>query len=477
MFAPLPDWLEEFRAHLGAEVIETHISWLLLADGCAWKLKKPLTLPFLDYGTQEKRHFFCQEELRLNRRFAPELYLGLDEAGNSGEWAVKMRRFPESQRLDRVCARGQLTRAHLSELAQVIHALHAGAAVAGADSRFGEPEQVLAPALDNFIELLPLLPAESSRLDRLATWTQAEFTRIRGHLAARKATGRVRECHGDLHLGNLVLLHGQVIPFDCIEFNEDFRWIDVASELAFTYVDLLDHRRPDLAAWLLNEWLAESGDFDAVPVLRFYAVYKAMVRAKVAGLSGTAEVAAGYLDLAESLATPPAPRLLITHGLSGSGKTTCSGELLMADPVASTLRLRADVERKRLHGLPPLARSRSDLAGGIYTQEATVRTYARLGEVAGLMLDAGWSVIIDAAFLKHSERANFHTLADQHNADFAILACSAPFDELCRRLEARRGDASEATVAVLKRQLDWVEPLTADELPLAIHPVQRSDPT
>ena len=105
MFAPLPDWLEEFRAHLGAEVIETHISWLLLADGCAWKLKKPLTLPFLDYGTQEKRHFFCQEELRLNRRFAPELYLGLDEAGNSGEWAVKMRRFPESQRLDRVCAR------------------------------------------------------------------------------------------------------------------------------------------------------------------------------------------------------------------------------------------------------------------------------------------------------------------------------------------------------------------------------------
>jgi uncharacterized protein len=477
MNAPLPDWLEDFRAHLGAEVIETHISWLLLADGCAWKLKKPITLPFLDYGTQEQRHFFCEEELRLNRRFAPELYLGLEEIGDSGEWAVKMRRFPESQRLDRVCARGKLTPVHLSELARVIHALHAGSAVAGQGSRFGEPEQVLAPALDNFTELRPLLPAESSRLDRLASWTQAEFTRIRGHLATRKTTGRVRECHGDLHLGNLVLLHGQVVPFDCIEFNEDFRWIDVASELAFTYVDLLDHHRPDLAGWLINEWLAESGDFEAVPVLRFYAVYKAMVRAKVAALSGTAGVAAGYLDLAESLAMPPPPRLVITQGLSGSGKTTFSGELLMADPTAATLRMRADVERKRLHGLPPLARSRSDVAGGIYTREATVRTYARLGEVAGLMLDAGWSVVVDAAFLKYAERVNFHAIASRHGVAFAILACSAPFDELCRRLETRRGDASEATVAVLEKQLDWVEPITPDEQPFAIYPDQRKEPT
>jgi aminoglycoside phosphotransferase family enzyme len=281
----LPDWLEDFRARLGAEVIETHISWLLLTGAFAWKLKKPITLPFLDYGTAARRRHFCHEELRLNRRFAPDLYLGVEAVGDSGECAVKMRRFPESQRLDHVCARGELSPAHLSGLARVVVDFHAQAAVAGQETPFGEPEQVLAAALENFTELFTLLPAATPQLERLERWTRHEFARIRPALAARKAAGRVRECHGDLHLGNLVLLDGHVRPFDCIEFNDDFRWIDVASELAFTYVDLLDHNQPRLAAWLLNAWLTEAGDFEAVPVLRFYAVYKAMVRAKVAGIT------------------------------------------------------------------------------------------------------------------------------------------------------------------------------------------------
>ncbi|WP_374487186.1 AAA family ATPase [Zoogloea sp.] len=477
MSSPLPPWLEAFRAQLGAEVIETHISWLLLADGFAWKLKKPITLPFLDYGSATRRQFFCQEELRLNRRFAPELYLGLEAIGDSGEWAVKMRRFAESQRLDHVCARGALTPEHLSALARVVHAFHRAAATAPTGSRFGEPEQIRAPAIDNFTAIRSLRPDATTCLDRLEAWTETEFARIAPRLAARKAAGHVRECHGDLHLGNMVLLHGDVVPFDCIEFNDDFRWIDVASELAFTYVDLLDHQRPGLAAWLLNEWLIESGDFDAVPVLRFYAVYKAMVRAKVAAFAGQPDTTNDYLAQAERLTMPPRPQLVITHGLSGSGKSSLSAELLRADPGAATLRLRSDVERKRLFGLAPLASSRSCVAGGIYTPEATRRTYARLTELAGQMLDAGWSVIVDAAFLKRSERDSFAALAQQHGADFAILACGAPLDELRRRLLDRRNDPSEATVEVLERQLEWIEALGADECTRVIPPPQRREPT
>jgi aminoglycoside phosphotransferase family enzyme/predicted kinase len=477
MSALLPPWLEAFRAQLGAELVETHISWLLLADGFAWKLKKPVTLPFLDYGSAARRQFFCQEELRLNRRFAPELYLGLEAVGDSGELAVKMRRFPESQRLDHVCARGALTPEHLSALARVVHAFHRAAATAPAGSRFGEPTQIRTPAIDNFSAIRGLRPDAAPRIDRLEAWTEAEFARIAPRLAARKTAGRVRECHGDLHLGNLVLLHGDVIPFDCIEFNDDFRWIDVASELAFTYVDLLDHRRPDLAAWLLNEWLTESGDFDAVPVLRFYAVYKAMVRAKVAAFAGQPDTTDDYLAQAERLSAALRPRLVITHGLSGSGKSSLSAELLRTDPHAATLRLRSDVERKRLYNLPPLASSRSCVAGGIYTHEATRRTYARLTELAGQMLDAGWSVIVDAAFLKRSERQSFAELAQAHGADFTILACSAPLDELRRRLQARRNDPSEATVEVLERQLEWIEELDADEQAHVIPPPQRREPT
>lgn len=468
MHEPLPDWLEAFRAGLGAELVETHISWLLLAGHFAYKFKKPLRLPFLDYGSVAQRRFFCTEELRLNRRFAPGLYVDVITVKGTAEAAVKMRRFAEAGRLDHVCARGELSPERLAELAAVIVDFHDSAAVAAPGSRFGAPEQVLAPALENFAELRTLLPGEDARLSRLHAWTMAEFARCRDRLAARQAAGRVRECHGDLHLGNLVLIDGRVTPFDCIEFNEDLRWIDVASELAFTYIDLLDHRRPGLANWLLNEWLARSGDFDAVPVLRFYAIYRALVRAKVAGIRGDIGEATDYLTMAESLATPPAPRLTIAFGLSGSGKTTATDALLLADPTATTLRLRSDIERKRLHGLTADANSHSDVDAGIYTAAANDRTYARLAELADACLAFGWSVIVDAAFLKRARREEFRALAEARRAHFAILACVAPVETLRQRLTERRGDASEASLAVLEQQCRRVEALADDELPAVI---------
>ncbi|CAG1003749.1 partial putative protein, partial [Rhodocyclaceae bacterium] len=478
------------------ELVETHASWVLLAGDWAYKIKKPITLPFLDYGTLEKRRACCEAELRLNRRYAPELYqdvvpiAGSAEApvpggvGPAIEYAVRMRRFPESRRLDHLARRGELTDVHIGALAAEIAAFHGAAAAAPADSRFGDPDLVLAEALENFEELERLMPAEPDRLRlaALADWTRAEFRRRKSVFAARKQSGRVRECHGDLHLGNLVLLGERVVPFDCIEFNDDFRWIDVASELAFTLVDLLDHGQGGLACWLLNEWLTVGGDFEALAVLRFYAVYRAMVRAKVAAIragqeEGGAAAAAvdldcarAYLALAEGLCRPPPTGLTITHGVSGSGKSRASKRRLLADAACATVRLRSDVERKRLFGFGAADRSGSPVAGGIYTPAANAATYRRLEDLAQAALHGGWSVVVDAAFLKRSERDDFRRLATNNDLPFAILACTAPVEELRRRVAARRGDPSEATPEVLEKQLGWMEPLAPEEQAFAVSP-------
>jgi aminoglycoside phosphotransferase family enzyme/predicted kinase len=443
-----------------ADCIETHISWVLLAGEFAYKIKKPVTLPFLDYGTLEMRRACCAAELRLNRRFAPALYIEVVDL--AGEPAVKMQRFDEAQRLDHVCRRGELTTEQLTGLARRLFVFQAQAAVAAADTPFGTHITVLADALENFEELERLLPQAGVQLARLKDWTHGEFARHPDVFSKRKADGYIREGHGDLHLGNLVLLDGQVIPFDGIEFNEDFRWIDVANEIAFTLLDLLDHGRPGLAHWLLDAWLTWSGDFAALAVLRFYLVYRAMVRAKVAALrggTGDAQEAAGYLALAVRLTNPPTPSLTITCGLSGCGKTYLTSRRLASADFLHTVRIRSDVERKRLFGLAPDAAS----GGTIYTPEATARTYARLAELAESTLAAGWSVIVDAAFLKRAERNDFRALASRLGVPFAILAPVASPDELTRRIGARQNDASEATLAVLAQQLQWFEFLGADE--------------
>jgi aminoglycoside phosphotransferase family enzyme/predicted kinase len=495
MHEPLPPssapLIAALAAQLQAEVVETHASWVLLAGELAWKIKKPISLPFLDYSTLEQREAACRAEVRLNRRLAPALYLAVVAIGGTVtapclraepaiEWAVQMRRFDGQQQLDRICARGELSvaqlSAHLSELAAHLVAFQRAAAVASTDSRFGSPSQVLAPASENFDELRQLLPdAEQALVASLAVWTTAEFRRIEGVLRQRQRDGFVREGHGDLHLGNLALIDGVVTPFDGIEFNDDLRWIDVASDIAFTWVDLLDHRQPGLAAWFLSAWREASGDIAALTVMRFYAVYRAVVRAKIAAIRARQEndrakrefdqsLARDYLELAQRIAVPPEPTLTITVGLSGSGKTTASAAVLLKDATGSTLRLRSDVERKRLFGLDPLAVSATAVSGGIYTPQATIQTYSRLRADAETLLTGNWSVVVDAAFLRYSEREEFRQLARRLGVRFQLLDCRATVDELRRRLMARTGDASEATVAVLEQQCEWFEPLTPAEL-------------
>ncbi|QHE78297.1 AAA family ATPase [Hydrogenophaga sp. PBL-H3] len=478
--------------------METHGAWVLLAGGHAYKIKKPVRLPFMDFGTLALRRAACQAEVRLNRRFettdpASHLYLGAlpiagpahqprwGDAGTDDdqviEWAVHMRRFDEAHRLDHLCARGALRPEHLTSLAQRMAAFQATAAVAPANGSWGRAEDTLAFARDNIATLRKGLTADrdAALIEQLARWTESGFTHLAPLMVQRLGEGRVREGHGDLHLANLVLIGNEVVPFDGIEFNDALRWIDVASDMAFAWMDLLDHGQPGLANGLLSDWLDASGDTTAPDVLPFFAVYRALVRAKVAVIRSTqagADVAVslqearGYTALAQRIAHPPEPQLVITHGLSGSGKTWASTRWLQAETSGRAIRLRSDVERKRLHGLSATQASGSGLNSGLYSPQAHTDTYAHLLARAQHLLQEGWSVLVDAAFLRHHEREAFCALARSLACPFHILATEAPLAVLRERITARQAhgaDASEATVAVLEQQLGWLEPLGADE--------------
>jgi aminoglycoside phosphotransferase family enzyme/predicted kinase len=460
------------------EAVETHISWVLLAGDHAYKIKKAVNLGFLDFTTLEKRRFYCAEELRLNRRLAPDLYLEvisivgsteqpvLGGSGQAIEYAVKMQRFPQSCLLDQVLQRGRLTPETVDATARKLADFHRSTAATGNDSPFGTPERVHQPVMENFAQIRTRLDSSASpgKLDELEEWSEREYRARCGAFAARKAMGFVRECHGDLHLGNIVLLEGEIVPFDCIEFNENLRWIDVISEAAFLTMDLHDRERPDLARRFLNAYLEQTGDYAGLEVLRYYLVYRAMVRAKVACIrAGQDDLASGeqdllwagyrrYIELAEGFTRPTAPFIAITHGLSGSGKTTVTQALLEALDI---FRVRSDVERKRLYGLKPEARSSAGTGEGIYSPEANVRTYHKLAELARGIVRSGFPVIVDAAFLKRRERAAFHDLARELGVPFAILDFAAPESLLRERVELRRQgarDASEADLAVLESQ-------------------------
>ncbi len=469
-------------------VHETHISVVLVAGEYAYKLKKPLDLGFLDFGTLEKRRAACAEEIRLNRRTAPSLYLDVVPIGGTAdaprvggepavEYAVRMRRFDQAALLDRMAAQGALPPEVLDTLARDVAAFHARCAVAGEATPWGTPEALLAPAMQNFAQLAPLVESAADRemLDALREWTEREHARIRAAIAARRVAGRVRECHGDLHLGNLVMLDGRATPFDCIEFNASLRWIDVMSEVAFLVMDLIDHGMRPAAYRVLDGYLAATGDYDGLAVLPFHLVYRAMVRAKIAcmrahqpglDLHGRTRADAqyhAYLRLARQLAAPHRPALALMHGLSGSGKSRAALALVER---AGAVRIRSDVERKRLHGLAWDAASGAAVDAGLYAREATARTYARLEALAGTVLDAGFSAIVDAASLRREERDAFAVVAAARGVPYVVISCEADTATLRARIEARRaagGDPSEATLAVLDRQLAFQEPIADDE--------------
>lgn len=465
-------------------LVETHISWVLLTQTMAFKLKKPVHLPFVDFSSVEARRHFCQEELRLNRRFAPALYLDVapvcgtsdsPRIGGAGvpiDHVVRMRRFPESSLLRDLLPAGRLEHGLLDGFAQRLAALHGAAERATPTSGFGSPDLIARAATDVLATLQSQGQGDEGQLAALGTWVQEQNQALRMAWIARQQSGAVRECHGDLHAANVALVDGALTPFDCIEFDPALRWIDIMNDVAFLTMDLKAHGRGDLAFRFLDAWLQHSGDYPGLQVLRFYEVYRALVRAVASGLGpgrADGDTRPDYMACAMRLAAQPegGARLMITHGFSGSGKSSIASQLLCA---AGAIRLRSDVERKRLYGLDPLARSAA-LGVDIYGAEATRRTFDRLRACARDALLVGYPVIVDAAFLRVAGRRSFEALATELRVPFAILDCSASPATLRRRVVARdaaRADASEARLEVLERQLEGHDPLEADERAAAI---------
>jgi len=469
--------------------IETHISHVLLTGDFAYKIKKPVNLGFLDFSTLEQRLWACREEVRLNRRLAPATYLDvvpitgtpasprMNGPGEAIEYAVKMRQFPPDATLDQLDAREGLTARQIEAIAVTLAEFHRdGCARAQAESPWGSAERVWHAVGQNFRQIAPRLvdPADVQRLDALQRWSEAEHARLAPLMALRKRDGFIRECHGDLHLGNLAWVDDRLLVFDCIEFNPELRWIDIVSEAAFCFMDLLHRQHPDWAYLFLNIWLEQTGDYVGLALLRYYTVYRALVRAKVAflragqaqGADRDAAVAEGraYLHLAGETTRPISLRLDITHGLSGSGKTTATQTLMQT---SGAIRLRSDVERKRLAGIDALARSGSDVGHDLYAADATHRTYSHLARLAGGMLDAGWPVIVDATCTARWQRDLFRQRAQTHGADFHILDFQVPLATLRERILGRTrqgGDASEADLRVLQYQIETQEPLAAEEM-------------
>jgi aminoglycoside phosphotransferase family enzyme/predicted kinase len=473
------------------ELIETHASWVILTGTFAYKIKKPVDLGFLDFSTLEKRRFCCEEELRLNRRLAPGIYLGLAPIygshahpkwigiGQPIEYAVKMRQFLQEAQLDRALEAGLLEPRHIDAFAERIARFHGKIAVAGSDTDYGDVEHVQRPVLDNFFQIRAHIQDTTllKPLDELEAWALSEIKALEPVFVRRKSDGFIRECHGDLHLRNLAWIDEMPVGFDCIEFNPNLRWIDVMSDAAFLVMDLQDRRQPRLARRFLNQYIEHTGDYAGLHVLPFYLTYRALVRAKVnAILAGEPDVdprtaatakkdCHDYLNLAKGHAETDTPQLIITHGMSASGKSTVSGSLM---EYMDAIRIRSDVERKRIYGLAPETDAHTDARRGIYTKEATQKTYKRLHELAGWILDAGYSVIVDAAFLDIDQRQPFQELAASRQIPFRILDCIASPDTLRQRIIDRPKSVSDADSAILEYQLRNYQPLTDAEKPFTI---------
>ena len=470
-------------------LVETHVSWVLLTGDYAYKLKKPVRLSFLDYATLERRRELCHEELRLNRRLAPGLYLDVsaiggtedtprvDAGGPALEYAVRMRQFAPHDELVALLVEDRVTADDLAALGAAIATFHAGAEAAPVDSPFGRPDAVHRVTRDNFAELrtLPESTPWQASLGALEAGLGTLFGSLRLRMSMRREHGRVRECHGDLHCGNVVRWAGVLTPFDGIEFDPALRYIDVVNDVAFLTMDLAERGRADLRRAVLQAWCEALGDWDGLPLLPYFEAYRALVRAKVDSLRAlqleqdSPPRAAAIRDCARYLAWAAArldarPRpLVITCGLSGSGKTWLARQVGAS---GRALHLRSDVERKRLAGLAALESSRSPPDAGIYTLAFNERTYARLHDCAAAALVGGEPVIVDAAFLRREERRRFAELARRFDAPFVIVHCRAPDAVLRARVAARStagSDASEAGLDVLARQPGYWEAFTDEE--------------
>tara|TARA_R110002033_G_scaffold58315_2_gene107525 strand:+ start:7005 stop:8549 length:1545 start_codon:yes stop_codon:yes gene_type:complete len=477
-------------------LMETHISWVLLTGDYVYKIKKPVNFGFLDYSTVEQRAHFCAEEIRLNRRLAPSLYLDviavrgtaksptLKGDGPVIEYLVKTRQFRQQDLLGNMQREGRLENWHIDELAKTLSRFHAHIDHASIDMPYGNPDQIQAPAVQNFEQIRPFLTAKEdlNQLEQLEQWANTTFQRLIPQMAERKAAGMVRECHGDIYLDNVTMVDGQVTLFDCIEFNEAFRWIDVMSDVAFMAMDLEDRGLPGMAQRFVSGYLENTGDYEGLALLNYYKAYRAMVRAKVAlfGLNDNSTEAEreqimqryrGYAGLAERYTNVPTRFGLVTVGLSGSGKSTLAQNLVSE---LGAIRIRSDVERKRLFG----SADNQNLDAGLYDPERSAKTYDRLAGLAGLILSYGFPVVVDATFLKHAQRQQIRDAIEEQCAPCLLLHCEVALETIEQWIKQRHTqgtDPSDATVAVVKLQQQQAEGLDEQEQQISLAVDTSSD--
>ena len=375
------------------------------------------------------------------------------------EYAVRMRQFPSDARLDQRLEAGQLVPEDMRNLAGMLARFHQTLPPRENIDPALAAAKAIRPARKNFRHLHSELFSDDSlqKLGEIEAWTRQQSTMLEPVFEARAINEFIRECHGDLHLANLVTLGDRIVLFDCIEFNPELRWIDPACDIAFLVMDLMAHERADLAYAVLSAWLEENGDYDSLEVLRFYLVYRCMVRVIVASIqfeqsqrgssNGDRVDVHRYLELARLLVQPSRPLLILMHGLSGSGKTWLSERLVSTIPA---IRVRSDLERKRLH-------DELDTKTGLYGREATESTYQLLLRHCETGLQAGFDMIADATFLRRRHRHLFLDLATRLGVQPVILDCAAPVATLqsrIRRRAAEQKDASDADLAILQKQLD-----------------------
>jgi uncharacterized protein len=463
-------------------LIETHISWVLVTPTTAYKIKKPVRFSFVDFRTPALRKLFCEEEVRLNQRLAPEIYQAIVPITYSRandrwtidsalpvkpeeivDWAVKMRAFNADATLDHA---SEILPTQIDAIADKISHFHEQETPLPQITAFGSANEISRLAIENLEELKAQFP-QDQRIAKISDWTLKKLKELDSFFDQRKRDGLIRQCHGDLHLGNIAWEHDEPIIFDCIEFNDSLRCIDLINEIAFLFMDLNAKGHPALAWRFLNRWLEHTGDYQGLPGLMFYATYRALVRAKISMHQGKAADAKRYLALAERFIIRQKPTLTLMHGFSGSGKTVESQRLLETE---GAIRIRSDVERKRLHSLKSASSSDSALGGGIYQESVNAMTFDRLQRLAQELLASGFHVIVDATFLKHTLRQEFISLGQSLHVPVRIVDMAVPPIVCRQRILSRittQNDASEATLEVLEHQLQTADPLTPEELAFA----------
>ncbi len=504
---PLPNTLKfllDGRAYphtTGAiHLVETHLSWVLLTGEFAYKIKRPVALPFVDLSTSQRREKLCHEEVRLNRRFAPELYVGVcnitaDEAGaridGTGQvidHAVKMRQFERAQELDILLVSHRIAPAELAEFGIELARVHATLPSAGPADPWGLAESVRNAMMRNLDECIQAAAylSDIEMLRALRAPLEEQLAAAAAWMTERRLSAKVRECHGDLHCSNVVRRGSRLVAFDCLEFDPAFRWIDVADEVAFLHADMEALRQPAHMQAFLGGYLEGSGDYHACRFLDLYAAHRSLVRAKVSALSaagssdtsvlhGARKTFDSHVRCAHARLSPKRPILILMSGLSGSGKTWLAKRLAIP---FDAIHIRSDIERKRLAGLSAGAQSQSGLGQGLYKPEVNARVHQQLLTAAESTLSGGYNTIVDATFSRRADRACFAELARRLGMGIRLVYCHAPPDVLRSRIEQRvrsGGDPSEADLAVLEWQQQHYEPLCPDE-PLQVLDVLSNDP-